>query len=103
MVCCLRCYLYGLKQAPHSWICFACVIIAVGFSASSHDPTFFVHTLSTFFETPMELNVHLRAVDGEPLEDCTCYRHIILFTLVSFVLTFHFFLERAGELHIILY
>jgi hypothetical protein len=42
-------------------------------------------------ETPMELNVHLVATDGEPLEDPTRYRHIVgvLFTLVSLDLTFH--------------
>jgi hypothetical protein len=28
-------------------------------------------------ETPMELNVHLVATDGEPLEDHTHYRHIV--------------------------
>jgi hypothetical protein len=28
-------------------------------------------------ETPMELNVHLVATDGEPLEDLTRYRHIV--------------------------
>jgi len=28
-------------------------------------------------ETPMELNVHLRATDGEPLADPTRYRHIV--------------------------
>ena len=28
-------------------------------------------------ETPMELNVHLRATDGEPLSDPTRYRHIV--------------------------
>ncbi|WVZ89730.1 hypothetical protein U9M48_036095 [Paspalum notatum var. saurae] len=28
-------------------------------------------------ETPMELNVHLSATDGEPLDDPTHYRHII--------------------------
>ena len=25
----------------------------------------------------MELNVHLRASDGEPLSDLTCYRHLV--------------------------
>jgi len=28
-------------------------------------------------ETPMELNVHLCATDGEPLADPTCYRHLV--------------------------
>ena len=28
-------------------------------------------------ETPMELNVHLRATDGEPLSDATRYRHLV--------------------------
>jgi hypothetical protein len=41
-------------------------------------------------ETPMELNVHLTPIDGEPLEDPTRYHHIVgfLFTLVSLDLTF---------------
>ena len=28
-------------------------------------------------ETPMELNVHLHASDGEPLSDPTRYRHVV--------------------------
>jgi hypothetical protein len=28
-------------------------------------------------ETPIELNIHLVATDGEPLEDLTRYRHIV--------------------------
>jgi hypothetical protein len=28
-------------------------------------------------ETPMELNVHLVATDGEPLEDPTRYHHVV--------------------------
>ena len=28
-------------------------------------------------ETPMELNVHLRPTDGEPLADSTRYRHLV--------------------------
>ncbi|WVZ58786.1 LOW QUALITY PROTEIN: hypothetical protein U9M48_009016, partial [Paspalum notatum var. saurae] len=40
-------------------------------------------------ETPMELNVHICATDGVPLDDPTRYRHIgVLFILVSLVLIF---------------
>jgi hypothetical protein len=28
-------------------------------------------------ETPMDLNLHLTSTNGEPLEDPTCYRHIV--------------------------
>ena len=28
-------------------------------------------------ETPMELNIHLRPTDGEPLADSTRYRHLV--------------------------
>jgi hypothetical protein len=39
MVCRLRRSLYGLKQAPRAWFQrFASVVIAAGFSASTHDP-----------------------------------------------------------------
>jgi hypothetical protein len=42
-------------------------------------------------ETPMELNVHLTPTDGEPLEDPTCYYHIVGSLLYRGVtnLTFH--------------
>jgi hypothetical protein len=44
MVCHLRRSLYGLKQTPHAWFqCFVSVVTAAGFSASTHDPTLFVH------------------------------------------------------------
>ena len=47
MVCHLRRSLYGLKQAPRAWfLCFAYVVTAAGFSASTHDPALFVHTSS---------------------------------------------------------
>jgi len=47
MVCRLRRSLYGLKQAPRVWFqCFASVVTAAGFSASTHDPALFVHTSS---------------------------------------------------------
>ncbi|WVZ83718.1 LOW QUALITY PROTEIN: hypothetical protein U9M48_030838 [Paspalum notatum var. saurae] len=40
-------------------------------------------------ETPMELNLHLSATDGELLDDPTRYHHIVvLFILVLLVLTF---------------
>jgi hypothetical protein len=29
-------------------------------------------------ETPMKLNVHLTPTNGEPLEDATRYRHIVV-------------------------
>ena len=36
--------LYGLKQAPRAWFeRFVSVIMAAGFSPSSHDPALFVH------------------------------------------------------------
>jgi hypothetical protein len=44
MVCHIRRSLYGLKQASRSWFQrFASVVTAAGFSASTHDPTLFVH------------------------------------------------------------
>jgi hypothetical protein len=44
MVCHIRRSLYGLKQAPRAWFQrFASMVTAVGFSASAHDPTLFVH------------------------------------------------------------
>lgn len=46
-VCRLRRALYGLKQATHAWFeRFTTVLTVAGFSASTHDPTFFVHTSS---------------------------------------------------------
>jgi hypothetical protein len=47
MVCCLYHSLYGLNQPPQAWFqCFASMVIVVGFSTSTHDPTLFVHTSS---------------------------------------------------------
>jgi hypothetical protein len=44
MVCHIRCSLYDLKQALRAWFQrFASVVTAVGFSASAHDLTLFVH------------------------------------------------------------
>jgi hypothetical protein len=44
MVCYLRRSLYGLKHAPRAWFQrFTSVVTAVGFFASTHDPTLFVH------------------------------------------------------------
>ncbi|WVZ52523.1 LOW QUALITY PROTEIN: hypothetical protein U9M48_003571 [Paspalum notatum var. saurae] len=44
-------------------------------------------------ETPMELNLHLPAIEGEPLDDPTRYRHIVVLSiLVLLVLTFPIFL-----------
>jgi hypothetical protein len=44
MVCHIRHSLYGLNQAPHAWFQrFVSMVIAVGFSASTHDPALFIH------------------------------------------------------------
>ncbi|WVZ71148.1 LOW QUALITY PROTEIN: hypothetical protein U9M48_019768 [Paspalum notatum var. saurae] len=50
-------------------------------------------------ETPMELNLHLSATDGEPLNDPTRYRHIVVFlfllplnsTIVTFFVSYVIF------------
>jgi hypothetical protein len=44
-ICLLRHSLYGLKQVPRAWFeHFTSVVTAVGFAATQHDPTLFVHT-----------------------------------------------------------
>jgi hypothetical protein len=46
-ICRLCRSLYGLKQAPQAWFeRFTSVVTVVGFVASKHDPTLFVHTSS---------------------------------------------------------
>ena len=44
MVCHLRRSIYGLKKARRAWFeCFAYVVTAIGFPASTHDLALFVH------------------------------------------------------------
>lgn len=59
-------------------------------SRSTFKISFIVLSSQILLLTPMELNLQLRTTDGEPLQDPTCYHHIIgsFVTLVSLVLTF---------------
>jgi len=67
-VCRLRRALYGLKQAPRAWFeRFVSVIMAAGFSPSSHDPALFVH-ISPRGRTLLLLYVDDMLITGDIVE-----------------------------------
>jgi len=64
----LRRALYGLKQAPRAWFeRFVSVIMAAGFSPSSHDPALFVH-ISPRGRTLLLLYVDDMLITGDDVE-----------------------------------
>src|SRR3954467_2257383 len=68
MVCRLHRSLYGLKQTPRTWFeCFSFVVTAAGFSASTHDPSLFVH-LSARGRTLLLLYVDDMIITGDDPE-----------------------------------
>lgn len=85
MVCRLRRSLYGLKQAPRALF----VRYFLGIEVYSTSDGFYISQEKYIqdllaraalgdertVETPMELNVQLRASDGDSLSDLTRYRH----------------------------